>query len=299
MKLIKHKLIDGIKVFIGVENPAINTKLAIEAANKMIAEIPEQVEFDNKIKEGKRNAGKAVQYKKNFMVAYGNISQQIIAKDPKLNPTREMVLAAMTPETKKKLLDDETMYDNYVTRNIEVETDLKEIGGRLGVKAKDIRRSNTVYCDYEGHPEKMMVEDARASELLTVQAGKSKNQIIDIDGTVIDDFRGKEHNHKNEDGSWTIGKIAALGIRPPVDCVLTEDLTAEQNTEIHAQNETERISGLSVEDKAAELAGMVKGAMAQAINMRSELEILSDPDALVKPQEFYQGEVVRLEGVYG
>lgn len=299
MKLIKHKLIDGFKVFVGVENPAIDGKKAIEAANALIAGIPEQIEFNDKIKEGKRNAVKATQYKKNFMVAYGNISQQIIAKDSKVTPTRAMVLGAMTPDTRKKLLDDEKMYDNYVTRNIEVETNLKEIGGRLKIKEKEIRRANTVYCDYEGHPEKMMVEDSRAADLLTASAGISKNQKIDIDGNVIDDFRGKEHNHKNEDGSWAIGKIDKLGVKIPNDNILTEDLTDSDRTEIHAQNETERIAGLSADGKAAELAGMVKNAMAQSVQMKSELEIVGDNDALMKSQVFYQGEIERLEVVYG
>lgn len=299
MKLIKHKLIDGFEIFVGVENPAIDGKKAIEAANKIIAGIPEQVEFDSKIKEGKRNAVKAVKFKKNFMVVYGNISQQIVAKDPKITPTREMVLTAMTPDTRKKLLDDEKMYDNYVTRNIEVEDNLKEIGGRLKIKSKEIRRANTVYCDYEGHPEKMMVADSRAADLLTASAGISENQKIDIDGNVIDDFRGKEHNHKNESGTWINERIDKLGVKIPNDNILTEDLTDSDRTEIHAQNETERIAGLSVEDKATELAGMIKNAMAQSVQMKSELEIVGDALALNKSQEFYQGELARLEVVYG
>lgn len=299
MKLIKHKLIDGFEVFVRVENPAIDGKAAIEAANKIIAGIPEKVEFDNKIKEGKRNAVKAVKFKKNFMVVYGNISQQIVAKDPKITPTRAMVLGAMTSETRKKLLDDEKMYANYVDRNIEVEDNLKEIGGRLKIKEKEIRRANTVYCDYEGHPEKMMVEDSRAADLLTASAGISKNQKIDIDGNVIDDFRGKEHNHKNESGSWVIGKIDKLGESLPDGSVLTEDLTDSDRAEIHAQNETERIAGLSADGKAVELAGMIKNTMAQSVQMKSELEIVGDALALNKAQEFYQGEVERLEVVYG
>lgn len=298
MKLIKHKLIDGIQVFIGVEKPAIDTKAAIDSANALIAEIPEQVEFNNKIKEGKKNARDALKHKRNFMGAYNNVVQQMKAEQADVVIIRDVVLARMTPADLKKLIADEVLYNSYLAANKIVENHLTEIGGRLKVKSKEIRRANPVYCNYEGHPEKMMVEDSRAESLATAQAGKSKHEQIDIDGTVIDDFRGCVCHHKDGSDKWIKTTIDELGLKPTFE-IMEADLTDEQRAEIHAQNETERITGLSAEDKEAELAGMISGAMAQSVNMRSELEILGDADALTKSQEFYQGEVTRLEVVYG
>jgi hypothetical protein len=68
----------------------------------------------------------------------------------------------------------------------------------------------------------------------------------------ITDFRNIEYWQKT-DMRWTKQKISSIGEIVPTDAVLPDAMTEEQRAEISAQQESDRVAGLSGEQKAAEL----------------------------------------------
>jgi len=75
-------------------------------------------------------------------------------------------------------------------------------------------------------------------------------------------------------------------------------LSESQRAEISLQLETERISKMSKADKAKEKEQRESGLKAQAVQMRNELEISNDKDALKKAQEWLAAELTKLDEVY-
>jgi hypothetical protein len=117
-----------------------------------------------------------------------------------------------------------------------------------------------------------------------------------LTGDYIADFRGREYWIKG--ARWERRLIQALGELPPAGGIPPEALTDEQRQEISTQQEVDRLAALTSAELAAEAERARAQALAQAAQMRSQLEIAGDPDALAKSQEYYQGELAAIEAKY-
>jgi len=116
------------------------------------------------------------------------------------------------------------------------------------------------------------------------------------DGSIIDDNRGCI--------LWSFGdkwkKRIFQFLTDTIDTleILESELTEEQKEQIRIQLEEERFDALTPEEKENEKASMIAGALSQSVQMRNELEILDDPDALQKVQDWYGIEVLKIEEKY-
>jgi hypothetical protein len=78
-------------------------------------------------------------------------------------------------------------------------------------------------------------------------------------------------------GRWTKEKIEEIDIDLPAGAVLQENLTPEQQQEISAQKEADRIAGLSPEKKAEEKSAKLHALAREANNKEADAELLDEP----------------------
>jgi len=65
------------------------------------------------------------------------------------------------------------------------------------------------------------------------------------------------------------------------------------------QKESIRIDGLTAQEKTFESDRLKEDVLEKSYVMRSKLEILSDPDALTKAQQYYTDECAAIDARYG
>jgi hypothetical protein len=100
---------------------------------------------------------------------------------------------------------------------------------------------------------------------------------------VVADFRGVEY-WKLENTRWSKIKIEHIGETVPSGAFLPEALTGEQQAEIAAQGEADRIAALSPDEKEAEKQAKIKAVMKEALARKQEAEFEAEVNDT--PMEF-------------
>jgi len=145
-------------------------------------------------------------------------------------------------------------------------------------------QKNPVYFDVvKGHEN---VTDEDADEISVKLQALSKFEKLTIGGLIVSDFRGRRW-FVYRCGRWQPGQILKIGELLPEGAIWGEDLTPEQRSQIHNQEDSDRIEGLGEEERELEANAAIRSAMGDAVRMRSELEIMGDPGALEKSKENY------------
>lgn len=123
-----------------------------------------------------------------------------------------------------------------------------------------------------------------------------KRRFLVSTGDIIDDNRGRVVWEK--DDKWKKRTLQFLSdVKESLEIWETE-LTEEQKQEIAAQVENERIAALSPEDKEAEKNAVIDAALKESVQMRNELEIKDETDALQIAQNWYNAEVLAIDERY-
>jgi hypothetical protein len=107
--------------------------------------------------------------------------------------------------------------------------------------------------------------------------GLEEHQQIAGDGAIILDNRGLEYWIKNSQ-KWTKEKIETIGVPIPEGAIRPEAITPEQQMEISAQQEAERIAALTPEQREVEKVNAIQGAKSAARIRKEEAEIADEPD---------------------
>lgn len=205
-------------------------------------------------------------------------------------------------------------------------TELLEITPRFSEKQMGIKRENPSFnqpnsgeyidrglsivgCDDEGKQaflndddlsDVLLAKGINVAGLMDLYLARGKNQQLLLSGEYIDDFRGCQYFY-NDGKQWVESEVITdLGVNKNTvvvdeyqdSAIEREDLTPEELEEI-------RFQGLGAAEKQAEFEQKEIDLTAQSINMRNELEIKGDADALVKSQEFYQTSLAELKTKYG
>lgn len=146
----------------------------------------------------------------------------------------------------------------------------------------------------------LVPEGQTVEGLIALWMGQAPCVATCVDGEIINDYRGVTYHFKT-DGVWGKRTIAVLEEFPGETEIADADLTDEQRAEINEQQETERIDGLSAEDKTAEFTARDEGLLGQAVVMRSGLEIQGATIAAAKTQAtaWYDSAVADLKIKYG
>jgi hypothetical protein len=133
--------------------------------------------------------------------------------------------------------------------------------------------ANLVYA--KTGPEAELIEDGVADHIRQKLNAKGENRLLLDSGEYIADYRGTEYWIKKS-GRWKQEKIEEIGIALPAHAVLQADMTAEQQAEIAAQNEAERIAGLAAEKKAEEKKAKLHALAREALMKADEAELLGE-----------------------
>jgi len=130
---------------------------------------------------------------------------------------------------------------------------------------------NLVYANVG--PETELIDDNMAKELQQKLDTKEEHSLLLSNGDYLPNFYDVEYwNKKN--GKWVKSKIDEIGIAPPKAAVLLDKLSREQQEEINAQQEEERIANLTPEKKEEEKDARLHALAREALNKAEEAELL-------------------------
>jgi hypothetical protein len=112
---------------------------------------------------------------------------------------------------------------------------------------------------------------ALSNEVAVLQEFKFKNlkstEKLMVSGEVIPDYRKSKYLKKVDD-IWMELSIESLGEGLPPDAVFEQDLSPSQKSEVDGQKEKTRISGLTPEERQAEMENLINGAAAEALRFQ-------------------------------
>lgn len=198
-------------------------------------------------------------------------------------------------------LDSLKNYDKLYSQNsneiIIIQEELKTCNETLKKKKSELMKSDGVFFNIQKCEKRISDADAEKFKKILKEIG-SKKQFLLLDGSVIDDNRNNEYFGKIAD-KWEKIKCTILG--EFIDFGLYKiygDLTEDQKKEMAVQFESDRIADLTAEEKELEKNANLENALSRSIQERNKLEILGDPDALVKSQELYNSLKVEIERKY-
>jgi len=107
--------------------------------------------------------------------------------------------------------------------------------------------ANLVYAKVG--PEADLLENSVGEAIQQKLNNKGENQLLLDNGEYVDNYCGVEY-WILKSGKWAKEKIENIGIALPSGAVLPDQLTGEQQAEIYAQQEAERIAAMPPEEKA-------------------------------------------------
>lgn len=173
-----------------------------------------------------------------------------------------------------------------------IQSGIIPLASDLSKKIIALRAEHAVY--FEPRKGEVISNEQQIDTILKAVKDCPAGCCIDLDGKTVEDNRGRVYFRKAS-GKWGRTNIINLGDTIPSDAVLAEDVTDAQRDEIEA----DRVAGLPAAERRQEKDKAMGSALNSAADMKSRLEIQSDPDALTKSQDWYQAEVAIIEGLYG
>lgn len=269
MKTIKTQEIDGYKIITNL----------YDAGGLIDPEATKKIVFKELEKE---TVWKDIDKLKNQMSTYAY--QALQAKNNKRN-------AKTIPEQNKFHAE----WLKWFSEMKNLETDLKPLAVQLKEKFREYVLEHAIYFNVQPNEEIITDEEGDDIRQAMIEA-TSEGKLLDRNLEKLSDLRGREYWKKTT--KWAKTVIIRIGENPPTGAIEYKDLTVEQRQEIADQLETERIAGLTAVEKAAELANALQVLVGRAAMMRSELEILGDPDALQIAQDWYEAEKLIVEAKY-
>lgn len=175
--------------------------------------------------------------------------------------------------------------------------ELKVCEENLKNKIIEIQKTNGVYFDVTNEYENRITDSVYADYSKKLEQINGKKMFLCEDGSIIIDNRNKTF-YGVVDNKWIKKEIKLLSEKVDSSFKLYEDLSIEEKEEINIQFEKERLLNLTIEEKEAEKNSLISQAVTKAGIMRNELEIVGDPEALTKAQEYYNTEKLRIEKLY-
>lgn len=179
--------------------------------------------------------------------------------------------------------------------------ELEESARKLSIACnidKNDMIENAIY--FEPKNGEQIISDDLAESIMDMSKTKEPNTImtlVDNAVVIVPDYRGKRFWEKRN-GKWLNIEIKNIDIKPSGDAKSNEDLTSNDIIEIENQFESDRISRLSPAQKLAEKNDLLSKVLTEAAVKKSEYEIIDDPNALAKSQEFYRKRVSEIEDKY-
>jgi hypothetical protein len=179
-----------------------------------------------------------------------------------------------------KFIDNATVDSEETKRRIELmitsemtETDIEKL-----------YNENLVYARVGDEAD--LIDDEHAEQIQSKLDGMGEHQLLLGSGDYIADYQGVEYQIKKA-GKWEKEQINEIGVNLPSGAILDKDLTQEQKNEISAQQEKDRITALTTEEKEDEKRSKLHVLAREAITKAEEAELLGetfDKQAWLQPK---------------
>lgn len=244
---------------------------------------PEETKKIVNVEIEKTDAWKDIETIKNQMQTYAHQAMQ----------AKRNTGSARTESERTKFWDE---YRGRVAQMAELQDQLKPLAVNLKSKQKDLIMGHARYFKPRDGEEIIDDKYAEKVEMKMIKATSGGN-LIDKNLDEIVNHKGKKFWNKVS-GKWNKTEIYKIGVNSPVGAMEENELDEEEKAEITVQMETERITALSIVEKETEKSNALAVLLGRATMMRSELEILGDPDALKKSQEWLADETILVEEKY-
>jgi hypothetical protein len=196
-----------------------------------------------------------------------------------------------------KLLS-EKLYQEYVQIYTDATAMMQEVRELLPAVNEAQKRLFQTHAVYFGPSKRERVKtDEEIQDIQNKVKGLTPNQLINSDGTIVDNYVGQSFLHK-VGGKWIKTDINKVGESKPSKSKLFDELTEPEKIEASRDMETKRISLLSESEKEKEKQGLLDKVLIDAATMRSGLEIKADKKALEKSRKWYNDTVADIEKLY-
>jgi ClpP class serine protease len=157
---------------------------------------------------------------------------------------------------------------------------------------KELFNQHIVYADpgLDG----TLIQDSIAEDILSRLATLKEHEKLQDNLKILPDWRDVEFWHK-ANGVWRKQKINQLGDVPPNGFILPDALTEDHRREIAVQEEIDRLTGLTAEQRAQEKDGALKALKAEALRQKEMAEIA---DEQFDAKAWYQTEAAKINAKY-
>lgn len=169
--------------------------------------------------------------------------------------------------------------------------DIKKIVPLVEEKRRKIFTENAIFFDPTTN--EIHVNDSEYENLKTLFL---KNNIVDVSGKIISDYRGEWFELLEDD--YIKHEIKTLNAIPNASWKNGKALSESQKDFIVEIDRKKRIAGLSDEERNTEVEQLKTIALNESINMRSRLEIQGDDQALEKSKAYYQERCAEIDATY-
>lgn len=170
---------------------------------------------------------------------------------------------------------------------------LKDHYRDLKARTDEILNQSTIY--FETTAKEIRLNENQYINLITKMKSKKGAELLTADGEIITDKRGVIFWQK-KGNTWTEKTINKLGEDIPEDGKV--ELNAIEQKEINDQQNKNRISKLTTEQKAAEKNRHMDILLNQAAIMKAKLELQDDSDALAKAKQWLKDKEDEVKAMY-
>ena len=272
MKTVFHTMIDGHDIVqgFGDANGFIDPVATAQKLGEAVAQLPE-------------------------CVTMNNLKSQVISLRSQAQLLGGKIVAAQQANDTATANSLIAQANGFNAQAAALEPDLVAAIAAFDAKRAALFEANAVYTSPPAY-ESLIADDA-AAPLQAAYAALGPGLALEMAGTTVPDLRGK--TYWTTDGkTWTSTLISLMGQAAPANSTEDSALTDAQRTQIAAQVEAARVAALSPSDAAAEADAATQSLLAQAAQMRSELEIQGDAAALTKSQAWYATQTAAVASKY-
>jgi hypothetical protein len=244
-KAAKYETIDGHRIIRCIYDMTIDPAKTTEAVSEAVKALPETEQ------------ARAVQIK-------------IKAQTDKATAASIEAKEAQKKDDSKRADAANKDFQAAMSRIQAIEAELAPINAKIEAEKERLFYERTAY--FAPAADEQPLTEAEAAGLAEKLAVLGAHEKLTVEGEAIPDYRDAEYWTKTG-GQWAKAKIEHINIEPPAGAVLTSALTPEQQAEIAAQKDAERIAALTPEQKAAEIQAALDAAADEAARLEKRDQI--------------------------
>jgi hypothetical protein len=275
MPYLATKKIDGIDIVVGFTGPSIDPVATQKKVNALIDKTTEAADVDRLTAE-KLDLDR--QLDKCLMKARNPANR------------RRIVAGVQFDAGKKYRLEAQQLADQSNKKSDEIRALLQTIQRQ----AKALYESEPVYTGGGGYVD---VDDETWDELKRKHSGLARGTLLCLDGSIIQDLRGKRYVAKVDD-RWVPCQPQTLTDEVPDGAKLESELTDADRSEIMDQRAEDALRAMSDDDREKLKASKIEDSITQAALMKQGYELDGRDDPAGEARAWLQARKAEIEELY-